>query len=160
MPRPSHSSRFDHPNNIGWAVQIIKLLIMHSPPPPCSLVPLGPKHLPQRPCCIPTHQVSLVLYRYLVSCLYLCTVNLALCHAPVWLLASTLDAQDKVSTHDLCVRSTVTRPFIYPVTLFILVHFCCKLHAVTFAYGARDVRLHPSMTIKRLGTLLLWAFRH
>ena len=28
MPRPSHSSRFDHPNNIGWGVQIIKLFIM------------------------------------------------------------------------------------------------------------------------------------
>ena len=27
MPRPSHSSRFYHPNNIGWGVQIIKLLI-------------------------------------------------------------------------------------------------------------------------------------
>jgi hypothetical protein len=23
--RPSRSSRFDHPNNIGWGVQIIKL---------------------------------------------------------------------------------------------------------------------------------------
>ena len=28
MPRPSHSSRFYDPNNIWWAVQIIKLLIM------------------------------------------------------------------------------------------------------------------------------------
>jgi hypothetical protein len=28
MPRPTHSSRFDYPKNIGWAVQIIKLLIM------------------------------------------------------------------------------------------------------------------------------------
>jgi len=28
MPRPSHSSRFDQPNLTGWAVQIIKLLIM------------------------------------------------------------------------------------------------------------------------------------
>jgi hypothetical protein len=28
MPRPSHSSRFSHPNNIGRGVQIIKLLIM------------------------------------------------------------------------------------------------------------------------------------
>jgi len=27
MPRPSHSSRFDHPNNIGWGVQIIKLTV-------------------------------------------------------------------------------------------------------------------------------------
>ena len=27
MPRPSHSFRFYHPNNIWWAVQIIKLLI-------------------------------------------------------------------------------------------------------------------------------------
>jgi len=28
MPRPSHSSRFDHPNNIWCGVQIINLLIM------------------------------------------------------------------------------------------------------------------------------------
>ena len=28
IPRPSHSSRFYHSNNVGWAVQIIKLLIM------------------------------------------------------------------------------------------------------------------------------------
>jgi hypothetical protein len=28
MPHPSHSSLFYHPNNIWWAVQIIKLLIM------------------------------------------------------------------------------------------------------------------------------------
>ena len=28
MPHPSHSSPFYHPHNIGWAVQIIKLLIM------------------------------------------------------------------------------------------------------------------------------------
>jgi hypothetical protein len=28
MPRPFHSSGFDHPKNIGWGVQIIKLLIM------------------------------------------------------------------------------------------------------------------------------------
>ena len=28
MPRPPHSSRFYHPNNIEWAVQIIKLLFM------------------------------------------------------------------------------------------------------------------------------------
>jgi hypothetical protein len=28
MPRQSHPFRFDHRNNIGWEVQIIKLLIM------------------------------------------------------------------------------------------------------------------------------------
>ena len=28
MPRPSHSSGFDHPNNIWWRVQVTKLLIM------------------------------------------------------------------------------------------------------------------------------------
>ena len=28
MPRPFHSSRFYHPNNIGWGEQIIKLLFM------------------------------------------------------------------------------------------------------------------------------------
>ena len=29
MPRPSHSSRFFHPNNTGWGVQIIQLLITY-----------------------------------------------------------------------------------------------------------------------------------
>ena len=28
MPSPSHSSRFYHPHNIGWAVRIIELLVM------------------------------------------------------------------------------------------------------------------------------------
>ena len=39
MPSPSHSSRFYYPHNIGWAVQIIKLLVMQSPPFPRYLVP-------------------------------------------------------------------------------------------------------------------------
>jgi hypothetical protein len=39
MPCPSHSSRFDHPNSVWWAVQIIKLLIMQFSPLPCHLVP-------------------------------------------------------------------------------------------------------------------------
>ena len=42
MPRPSHSSQFYHPNNIGWAVQIIKLLIKQLLPLPCYLVPPRP----------------------------------------------------------------------------------------------------------------------
>jgi len=49
MPRPSHSSWFDHPNNISWAVQIINLLIMHSSPLFFYLVPHRPKYLPQHP---------------------------------------------------------------------------------------------------------------
>ena len=49
MPRPPHSSPFDHPNNIGWAVQIIKLLIMQFSPLPCYLVPLRSKYSPQHP---------------------------------------------------------------------------------------------------------------
>jgi len=28
MPSPSHSSRFEHPNNIGWRVQIIKVKVI------------------------------------------------------------------------------------------------------------------------------------
>ena len=39
MPRPSYYSRFYHPNNIGWAVQIIKLLIVYFSPLPSYLVP-------------------------------------------------------------------------------------------------------------------------
>ena len=30
LPRPSHSSRFYHPHNIGWAVQLIELLLQAS----------------------------------------------------------------------------------------------------------------------------------
>ena len=49
MSHPFHSSRLYHPNNIGWAVQIIKLLIIYFSPLPCSLVPLRPKYSPQHP---------------------------------------------------------------------------------------------------------------
>jgi len=41
---PSHSSRVYHPNNIGWGVQVIKLLIMCFSPVPCYLVPLRRKY--------------------------------------------------------------------------------------------------------------------
>jgi hypothetical protein len=34
MTRSSHSSRFDHPNDIGWGVQIIKLLVRRRRPRP------------------------------------------------------------------------------------------------------------------------------
>jgi len=44
MPYPSHSSRYDHPNKIGWAVQIFKLLIMQFSPLPCHIVPLRSKY--------------------------------------------------------------------------------------------------------------------
>jgi len=46
---PFHSSRFDHPNNIGWGVQIMKLLIMKFSPIPCHPIPLRPKYSPQYP---------------------------------------------------------------------------------------------------------------
>jgi hypothetical protein len=36
MPRSSHSSQFHHPHNSGWAVQIIKLLIMKFSPHLCT----------------------------------------------------------------------------------------------------------------------------
>jgi hypothetical protein len=49
MPRPSHSTGFYRPHNIGWAVQIIKLLIMKFSPLPCHLVPLRPNYSPQHP---------------------------------------------------------------------------------------------------------------
>ena len=49
MPRPSQPFRFDHPNNIGWGLQIIKFLIMLFSPFSCYLVPLRPKYSPQRP---------------------------------------------------------------------------------------------------------------
>ena len=47
MPDPSHSSRFYHPHNIGWGVQIIQLLVMQSPPFPHYLVPPRSKYSSQ-----------------------------------------------------------------------------------------------------------------
>ena len=61
IPRPSHSSLFDHPNNIGCGVQIMKLLIMQFSPLPCYLIPLRPKYLPQHPILLNT----LSLHSYL-----------------------------------------------------------------------------------------------
>ena len=49
MTHPSHSSRFDHPNNIGRGIQIIKLLIMQFSPLPCHLDPLRIKYSSQHP---------------------------------------------------------------------------------------------------------------
>ena len=49
MPRPSHSSRFVHPNNIWWGVKITTLLIMSFSPLSCYFVPLRPKYSPQQP---------------------------------------------------------------------------------------------------------------
>ena len=45
IPCQFHSSRFDHPNNTGWGVQVIKLLIMQFSPLPCTLSVLGPNIL-------------------------------------------------------------------------------------------------------------------
>jgi len=42
MPRTSHSSWFDHPNNFSWTVQIKKLLITQSSPLFFYLVPHRP----------------------------------------------------------------------------------------------------------------------
>jgi hypothetical protein len=46
MFRPYHP-RFDHPNDIWWGVEIIKLLSMQFSPLPCFLVSLRLKYSPQ-----------------------------------------------------------------------------------------------------------------
>ena len=81
MHRPSHSSRLDHPNNIWWGVQIIKLLVIKCVPFPCYLVPLRPKYSPQHPilkysqptfltqCKLPNFIICLVTFS---QSLYLC----------------------------------------------------------------------------------------
>jgi len=53
MPLPSYSL-FYHPHNIGWAVQIIQLLIMQFPLLPCYLVPLRPSTLFSNTLCLPS----------------------------------------------------------------------------------------------------------
>jgi hypothetical protein len=44
MSRSSHSPWFDHPNNIWWSVQFMKLLITQSPPTSYHFLPLKLKY--------------------------------------------------------------------------------------------------------------------
>jgi hypothetical protein len=37
----------DHPNNIWWIIQVMKLFIMQSSPPSRHILPLRPKYSPQ-----------------------------------------------------------------------------------------------------------------
>jgi len=53
MPHPSHPPWFDHPNNIWWSVQVMKLLIIQSSPASCHFFPPRFKYSPQLP--IPKH---------------------------------------------------------------------------------------------------------
>jgi hypothetical protein len=47
MSCASQSSWLDHPNDIWWGVQSIKLFVMQFSSLPCYLIPLGPKYPPQ-----------------------------------------------------------------------------------------------------------------
>ena len=47
MPSPSSYSRFYHPHNIGWGLEIIQLLVMKSPPLPRYLGLPRSKYSPQ-----------------------------------------------------------------------------------------------------------------
>jgi hypothetical protein len=49
MSCQSHYSRFYHPHNSGWGVQIIKIFIMQFSQILCYLVLLRPKYSPQHP---------------------------------------------------------------------------------------------------------------
>ena len=46
---PAHVILLDHPNNIGWGVQITRSPLCSFSPLPCYFVPLRPKHSPQHP---------------------------------------------------------------------------------------------------------------
>jgi hypothetical protein len=45
MPRPSHSSQFDYPNNIWWWVQVISSALCSLLHSPLASSPLGPNIL-------------------------------------------------------------------------------------------------------------------
>jgi hypothetical protein len=50
MPRPSHPPSLDHPNNICWSVQVMKLLIMQSSPASRHFLSLMSKCSPLASC--------------------------------------------------------------------------------------------------------------
>jgi hypothetical protein len=47
MPYPSHPPWFDHPNNMWWSMQVMKLFIMQSSPSFCHFLPVRSKYSPQ-----------------------------------------------------------------------------------------------------------------
>ena len=49
MPRPFCRPSFDHPSDIQWGGQIVKLLITQFYPASCYYLPIRPKYLPQHP---------------------------------------------------------------------------------------------------------------
>jgi hypothetical protein len=49
MPHPSHTPWFDHPNNIWWSIQVMKILIMQSSPASCNFPLLRSTYSPQQP---------------------------------------------------------------------------------------------------------------
>ena len=49
MPRTSHYSIFDYPNNIWCVAQTLKLQSVHFPPITCCLIPLSSTYLRQHP---------------------------------------------------------------------------------------------------------------
>jgi hypothetical protein len=49
MSHPSHTPRFDHPNNIWRSVQVMKLLIMKFSSVSYHFLPLRSKYSPQHP---------------------------------------------------------------------------------------------------------------
>jgi hypothetical protein len=59
MPRLSHSSWFDHSNDIWWGVQIMKLFIMHFSSLPSYLFPLRSKYFPRHPVLAQPHPTFL-----------------------------------------------------------------------------------------------------
>jgi len=44
-PRPSHTSWFDHPNDIWWSIHVMKLIIISFMQPPATSSLLGPNIL-------------------------------------------------------------------------------------------------------------------
>jgi hypothetical protein len=49
MPHPSHPPWLDHPNNIWWSVQVMKLVTMQCSGASHNFLPLRSKYFPQHP---------------------------------------------------------------------------------------------------------------
>ena len=88
MSRPTHSYRFDHPNNIERGLKIMKLLITQFSPVPCHLVPLRPKYSPQRPVLKHTQPTSFLSVSDQVSHPYKTTGKITVLHILIFCPAS------------------------------------------------------------------------
>ena len=136
MPCPSHSSRFDHLNNIWWGVQIIKLLIMYSSLLLCNVSPLVPNIL-----------LSTLFSNTLSQCSFLRVSNQ---------VSHTYKTRGKIMGDLTLVKKSQWNRLVVRMVIKSIFHWECRSHLILLVKGS----LLSLLTDKTAKVLLYMPWRH